>query len=306
MSGSHPNVRKVRGRYAFTLIEVLVVVAIIALLISVLMPSLARARAQSRVAVCLANLKQCGNGFGTYTADHKGRLPMRGGYTYNIKEPDVYFIKNAYKKNVRAAVNYGLLYGKYTGKEGQFYYCPGNLQNSFANPNNGWPTFHLKSNDTTPGGGTANITWGGYAYAAPVLPGNSPVEDPAVKGALTPGMKVDAAAPGSWKQATQPGSGGNEGLQARHYGEWLVEQFNSGKQPYVGKMQALMTDQLIGSGFSHLNGGGQNVLFTDYHARWVQDPTAVIPRIKTEIGIGSGMGGQLGMFAAWNWLSRRN
>lgn len=63
---------------AFTLIEVLVVVAIIALLIAILLPSLSRARAQARNAVCLNNLKQVGLAMHQYAIRHSGHLP-RGG-----------------------------------------------------------------------------------------------------------------------------------------------------------------------------------------------------------------------------------
>lgn len=60
---------------AFTLIEVLVVVAIIALLIAILIPSLAAARFQSRVAVCQSNLHQLGLGIVAY-ASEQGTIPF--------------------------------------------------------------------------------------------------------------------------------------------------------------------------------------------------------------------------------------
>jgi len=59
----------------FTLIELLVVVAIIALLISILLPSLSRARAQARQLVCMTQLRSMGNAARLYAEDNDSYLP---------------------------------------------------------------------------------------------------------------------------------------------------------------------------------------------------------------------------------------
>ncbi len=64
--------RHVRRSSGFTLIEVLVVVAIIALLISILLPSLSNAREQARRAKCLSNLKSIATAVHSFAAAHKG------------------------------------------------------------------------------------------------------------------------------------------------------------------------------------------------------------------------------------------
>ncbi|MBN1345254.1 MAG: type II secretion system protein [Phycisphaerae bacterium] len=60
---------------AFTLIELLVVVAIIAMLISILLPSLSKARENGRRAVCLSNLHHLGLAFASYFNDNDHILP---------------------------------------------------------------------------------------------------------------------------------------------------------------------------------------------------------------------------------------
>jgi prepilin-type N-terminal cleavage/methylation domain-containing protein/prepilin-type processing-associated H-X9-DG protein len=74
---THSNPSKASG---FTLIELLVVVSIIALLLSILLPSLAHARQQGKKAVCLSNLHQLGLASQMY-------LDESDGYFWKHQEP---------------------------------------------------------------------------------------------------------------------------------------------------------------------------------------------------------------------------
>ena len=69
-----------RGHRAFTLVELLVVIGIIAILISVLLPVLSAARKSSDKASCLASLKQIGDAFKMYQIDYKGAWPVAAHY----------------------------------------------------------------------------------------------------------------------------------------------------------------------------------------------------------------------------------
>jgi prepilin-type N-terminal cleavage/methylation domain-containing protein len=71
----------------FTLIELLVVVAIIALLISILLPSLQNAREQSRAAVCLTRQKALGLAMHTFTVEHQGYYPDANYWFYRYGAP---------------------------------------------------------------------------------------------------------------------------------------------------------------------------------------------------------------------------
>ena len=76
---------------AFTLVELLVVIAVIALLISILIPALSRAREQANKVKCLSNLRQLGMAFVMYAGDNKQLFPFHADIGGMFAEDWIYW-----------------------------------------------------------------------------------------------------------------------------------------------------------------------------------------------------------------------
>ena len=76
--------RTLTPRRAFTLVELLVVIGIIALLIGILLPTLSRAREASKTVVCLSNQRQMGTGLVLFQNEHQLYLP-KGFFNFGPK-----------------------------------------------------------------------------------------------------------------------------------------------------------------------------------------------------------------------------
>ncbi|MEP0843942.1 MAG: type II secretion system protein [Phycisphaerae bacterium] len=125
-----------RRRAGFTLIEVLVVVAIIALLVAILLPSLKAAKEQAKRVDCASNLHQIGLAVMMYANAHKENLPP----LYRTSTSFTTY----YMRSSPGTINLGLLNNpKYLTADPKVFYCTG--QNSFESaslafngPDNRW------------------------------------------------------------------------------------------------------------------------------------------------------------------------
>jgi prepilin-type N-terminal cleavage/methylation domain-containing protein len=113
---------------AFTLVELLVVIAIIAVLAALLVPALGSAKRAARRAACLSNLRQIGLAIQVYAHDNDGRIPY-GPKAPPFTSPASFYPSTGAPTSLislqsGAPVALGLLLREALAQESRVLFCP--------------------------------------------------------------------------------------------------------------------------------------------------------------------------------------
>jgi prepilin-type processing-associated H-X9-DG protein len=117
-----------RGHRAFTLVELLVIIGIVAVLMGVLIPALTSARASAGKMACLSNLRQIGTAVHAYANDNRGNIPFGPKAPPFLSPADFYPSTGAVTSLISlrngAPVGLGLLLQGYLSEQPRVLFCP--------------------------------------------------------------------------------------------------------------------------------------------------------------------------------------
>ena len=179
----HRGMRSLRRR-GFTLVELMVVIAIIGVLIGLLLPTVGRARESARRAACLSNLRQVHQSFLLFAEDHNGQVPL------GFRAGRMQFNSMIYSGTSKKFCLFGALYKTGLLPRPEILFCPSNEdpQSNFNSELNPWP----------PGPeGTSTVNrWAGYG-SRPTLVEKEKLEEEPPKEVpdIEPGKRVPSWMP---------------------------------------------------------------------------------------------------------------
>jgi hypothetical protein len=148
----HPALRTHRRvtRRAFTLMDILVSIAVISILIAMLLPAISKVRESTRKIICGSNMRQIGMGVSVFTQDHNERLPdsvflpIPRQNTSSLPSPERMDTLRLSKQEFRLPDSklwdgLGKLYGQEYVTAPSIFYCPSHRGNfMFENAADDW------------------------------------------------------------------------------------------------------------------------------------------------------------------------
>ena len=226
-----------RGR-AFTLVELLVVIGIIAVLIGILLPTLGKARESARRANCLSNLRSIGQMLNIYANGNKLYVPIgrrSDSWAYNY-----FLFDGAYHTGL------GLMVQEQKHRDGRIFYCPnvgGRAEFSYDTPTNRW---------CYPVPATPTQCRAGYAFR--------PCKDVVTSAAASEATSWKWLSPGSGVAATY---GSREKPLEKNYGGRGLPKVNELKNLAIVSDSAIYDNDII---LNHKT--GLNILYSDWSASY--------------------------------------
>jgi prepilin-type N-terminal cleavage/methylation domain-containing protein/prepilin-type processing-associated H-X9-DG protein len=252
----------------FTLVELLVVIGIIALLISILLPSLNRAREHANRVKCASNMRQIGLAVVMYANDNKGCTPVsyRKFGTYKVSNsigPNAFLNDTAAPPNMMQLITpapWGKSAVRYLNNN-ELFFCPSDeirrpyrseLTTATGQKVPGWGFFDVGAKST-------NIAMSYWYYYYP-----------------SEGVDPATGAPAQWA---------DDLVTDRVYAKRAAERGYLSDQGWIGGTPAEVKTELQ---FPFFHPKGWNVLYLDGHVKWVRDSDAR-PLIKKERSFYYGM-----------------
>jgi len=229
----------------FTLVELLVVIGIIALLISILIPTLGKARNQAQRIKCQANLQQIGQVWHMYANENDGWFPILFEERLNSSGAKVRYSNGnwalLFADNRPLKVDYrSMMKDRYKMPSGNIFYCPNYRSYTGSDTNSDWSyTRTDTSSGLPPDYYTVPVSYSFYA-------GNASAEtySKVLRNNVPPPFKASDK-----RLAERPIAFDETNYYAPPYNAWITYGFSNHfeKAPYPA---------------------GGNALFGDGHAEW--------------------------------------
>jgi len=163
-----------------------VVIAIIALLVSILIPSLRQARELAGRSVCLGNLRSATYALHWYAEDFRNKVPL---FFHNSKQQNHWIWYGGVQGNSTYQPHWfwqGALYAGGALKDVQLLYCPSDRVYRYATEDNPWPVQDYVSTRSSYGNRPMYCHLAGHLYWPPNMPRLAELENKAVFSDWTP------------------------------------------------------------------------------------------------------------------------